>query len=269
MDKAVIMARGLGTRMRQQDPEAGLTPQQAEVAATGIKALIPTGRPFLDYVLSALADAGYRRVCLIVGPEHEELRCYYGHTLKYQRLELGFAIQVRPLGTADAVAAAESFAADEPFLVINSDNYYPTAALASLRALRGPGLAAFSRQGMLAGSNIPPERLSRFAIVEADDQGCLRRIVEKPDPALLASLPEPVVVSMNCWRFDQGIFAACRAVKPSPRGELELTDAVQYAAEVLGQRFQVLCFAEAVLDLSSRADVGPVAARLAGREVRL
>lgn len=269
MDKAVILARGLGTRMRQQDSEAGLSPQQAEVAATGVKALIPIDRPFLDYVLSALADAGYRRICLVVGPEHEELRRYYGQTLKYQRLELGFAIQENPLGTADAVAAAESFAAGGSFLVINSDNYYPIAALGSLRSLRGPGLAAFSRTGMLAGSNIPPERLSRFALVEADDQGCLRRIVEKPDPALLASLPEPVAVSMNCWRFDQGIFAACQAVTPSPRGELELPDAVQYAAEVLGQRFQVLRCDEAVLDLSSRADVGPVAARLAGREVRL
>lgn len=269
MDKAVILARGLGTRMRQQDSEAGLSPQQAEVAATGVKALMPIDRPFLDYVLSALADAGYRRICLVVGPEHRELRRYYGQTLKYQRLELGFAIQEKPLGTADAVAAVESFAAGEPFLVINSDNYYPIAALESLRTLPGPGLAAFSRQGMLEGSNIPPERLSRFALVEADDQGYMRRIVEKPDPALLASLPEPVAVSMNCWRFDQGIFAACRAVKPSPRGELELPDAVQYAAEVLGQRFQVLLCAEAVLDLSSRADVEPVAARLVGREVRL
>lgn len=269
MDKAVILARGLGTRMRQQDPDAGLSAQQAQVAATGVKALMPIDRPFLDYVLSALADAGYRRICLVVGPEHEELRRYYGQVLKYQRLELGFAIQERPLGTADAVAAAEAFATGDPFLVINSDNYYPTAALESLRTLQGPGLAAFSRAGMLEGSNIPPERLSRFAIVEADAGGCLRRIVEKPDPALLASLPDPVAVSMNCWRFDQGIFVACRAVKPSPRGELELPDAVQYAAQVLGQRFRVLLCAEAVLDLSSREDVGPVAARLAGREVRL
>jgi len=220
-------------------------------------------------VLSALADAGYRRICLVVGPEHEELRRYYGQDLCCRRLELGFAIQEKPLGTADAVAAAEGFAAGDPFLVINSDNYYPAPALRALRPLEGPGLAAFSRAGMLARSNIPPGRLSLFAVVEADGGGYLRRIIEKPPPEQLESLPEPVAVSMNCWRFDAGIFPACRAISPSPRGELELPDAVQYAADELGQRFRVLLCEEAVLDLSSRADVGPVAARLADKEVRL
>ena len=57
MDKAVILARGLGTRMRVQDAAAGLSADQAAVAATGIKALMPIDRPFLDYVLGALAEA--------------------------------------------------------------------------------------------------------------------------------------------------------------------------------------------------------------------
>ena len=55
--KAVILARGLGKRMRQADEHASLDPKQAAVADQGIKAMIPIGRPFLDYVLSALADA--------------------------------------------------------------------------------------------------------------------------------------------------------------------------------------------------------------------
>src|SRR2546422_8404795 len=58
--KAVILARGLGTRMRRSDPTAVLDARQAAVAETGVKAMIPVGRPFLDYSLSALADAGYR-----------------------------------------------------------------------------------------------------------------------------------------------------------------------------------------------------------------
>ena len=63
--RAVILARGLGTRMRRSDAEADLSDDQAAVAATGVKALIPIGRPFLDYVLSALADAGIVSVCLV------------------------------------------------------------------------------------------------------------------------------------------------------------------------------------------------------------
>ena len=269
MDKVVVLARGLGTRMRKQDPQAGLSERQEAVAATGVKALIPIDRPFLDYVLTALADAGYRRLCLVIGPEHDELRRYYGEELQCQRLEMSFAVQEEPLGTADAVAASEEFAAGEPFLMINSDNFYPMDALAAMRRLDGPGLPVFTREGMLAGSNIPEERLLKFAVVEVGEDGTMRRIVEKPDAALVASLPQPVGVSMNCWRFDAHIFTACAAIEPSPRGELEITDAVQHAIDALGVRFRAPTFASAVLDLSSREDVAGVAARLAGMEVRL
>ena len=85
----------------------------------------------------------------------------------------------------------------------------------------------------------------------------------------VAALPEPVGVSMNCWRFDRRIFAACRAIGPSVRGELEITDAVQHGIDVLGMRFRAVLFHAAVLDLSSRHDVAGVAARLQGMEVRL
>jgi len=265
----VILARGLGTRMRKADEQARLSPQQAAVAATGVKALIPIQRPFLDYVLSALADSGYRRVCLVIGPEHDELRRYYGHELRCQRLQLQFAVQQEPRGTADAVAAAAAFADDEPFLMVNSDNYYPVEALRAMRGLDGPGLPVFSRAGMLAGSNIPADRLLKFAVVETDSDGFMRRIIEKPAPSLVAALPEPVGISMNCWRFDRRIFPACSAIGPSPRGELEITDAVQYAIDQLGVRFRAVLFHAAVLDLSSRQDVAGVAARLEGMEVRL
>ena len=75
---AVILARGLGARMRKADGGAALGEAQARAADTGLKAMIPIGRPFLDYVLSALADAGVRKVCLVIGPEHDAVRTYYG-----------------------------------------------------------------------------------------------------------------------------------------------------------------------------------------------
>ena len=269
MDKAVILARGLGTRMRKEDGSAKLTDTQARMADAGVKAMIPIGRPFLDYVLSILADAGYKRACLVIGPEHDAVRTYYARTVKPRRLTVEFAVQVKPLGTADAVAAAEPFAGADPFLVINSDNYYPPEALKALRGLAGAGLAAFERNAMLAGSNIPADRITKFAVVQSGPSGRVVRIIEKPDQQTLDSLGEPVCLSMNCWRFGPKIFQACRSISPSARGELELPDAVQYAIDRLGETFQVLPFRLPVLDLSSRGDIAAVAQRLQGVEVDL
>jgi dTDP-glucose pyrophosphorylase len=269
MDKAVILARGLGTRMRKTDDSASMTKEQAAMADTGVKALIPIDRPFLDYVLNDLADAGYKRICLVIGPEHDAVRTYYGQTIQPKRIAIDFAIQVKPLGTADAVAAAEKFAAGDPVLVINSDNYYPKHALADLRKFSGSGLAAFDRQGMLQGSNIPPERLTKFAVVCSDTDGYMTRIIEKPDEKTLASLPEPICLSMNCWRFGPAIFTACHKISPSPRGELELPDAVNYAMTHLGERFRVLPVKAPVLDLSCRSDIPAVAAKLIGTKINL
>jgi glucose-1-phosphate thymidylyltransferase len=254
--------------MRKTDAAAKLDTAQAAIAESGVKALIPIDRPFLDYVLTVVADAGYRRVCLVIGPEHEELRNYYAATTT-SRLQISFAVQQEPLGTADAVIAAESFAGGEPFLMINSDNHYPREALQGLRQAGGPAVAVFDEDAMLAGSNIPAERLCKFAVVETDAAGRLRRIIEKPDPETLARLPKPRGVSMNCWRFGPAIFEACRSIGPSPRGELEIPDAVQYSIDHLGERYEVVQCNAPVLDLSSRADVAPVAALLAGKEVKL
>ena len=113
-DKIVVLARGLGTRMRRPDQSTSLDDRQAAVAQTGVKALIPIDRPFLDYVLSAAVEAGYRRVCLVVGPQHDELRDHYGRQLRPQRITVEFAVQAEPKVTADAVAAAESFAGGDP-----------------------------------------------------------------------------------------------------------------------------------------------------------
>jgi glucose-1-phosphate thymidylyltransferase len=268
MDKAVILARGLGTRMRRSDDAARLDDEQASVADRGLKALIPIGRPFLDHVLTVLAATGYRRVCLVIGPEHDVIRDYYGRQVQPRQLTISFAVQEQPRGTADAVLAAEAFAGDDPFLMINCDNYYPAAALAALRQQDGPAVALFEWQSMLSGSNIPEGRLRQFAVARIDADGFLAGILEKPDAQQLAALAGPIWLGMNCWRFDAGIFPACRAIGLSPRGELELPDAVKYAMDALGKRFRVVPIREPVLDLSSRDDVAPLVQRLAGREVQ-
>ena len=254
MDKAVILAAGAGKRMRQAAPSAALSPEQAELAARGIKALIPIGRPFLDYVLARVAEAGYRRVCLVIGPAHDELRTYYGR-LASRRLSITFAVQEEPLGTAHAVAAAAAFIGDDYFLVINSDNCYPVPVLRELRGAEGSAVAGFERRGLVSGGNIPDERVARFAVLEVGDDGYLRGVLEKPEPAVLDRLPDPILVSMNCWRFGPSILTACRKIARSTRGEYEIPDAVTYAIEKLEERLRVFPSSDAVLDLSSREDI--------------
>ena len=263
------MARGLGTRMRNATSDVSLSTDEDRVAATGVKALIPIDRPFLDYVLNNLADAGYRRICLVIGPEHDELRRYYGEEVTYHRLQVTFAVQEQPRGTADAVVAAEAVVGSEPFLVINSDNYYPVEALRGLRTLAGPGLAVFSRTAMLRINNIDEDRLTKFAVVETDALGNMIRVIEKPQLEILEKLVEPVGLSMNCWRFHQDIFNACRQIEASPRGEFEITDAAQYVIDKMGGCVRVLYCDDAVLDMSSRDDVASVRSHLAGTPVHL
>lgn len=267
MDKVVILAGGMGTRMRKQDQAASLTEDQARVAETGVKALIPIDRPFLDYVLTVLAEAGYRRACLVIGPDHDNVRDYYTNQSPPSRLSIDFATQPKPLGTANAVAAAEGFVGDDDFLMINSDNHYPLDAVRALRDLDGPGLAGFERRALIEQSNIPAERVLKFAAAHIDEHGHLSRVIEKPTEEQLAELGDTVYLSMNCWRFTPNIFEACRNIPPSPRDEYEITDAAQYCIDHLHEKFQVIRSQSPVLDLSSREDVGPVTELLAGTGV--
>lgn len=265
--KAVVMARGLGSRMRRA-AEVDLTPEQAAAAAQGAKAMMPLGgRPFLDHVLTNLADAGLREVCLVIGPEHTAVPEYY-NSLAPERVRLTFAEQAEPKGTADAVLAAEAFAGADRFVVVNGDNLYPVAALRALAAEPGLGLLGFHPETLVARSNIPPDRLAAFALVRRGADGSLADVVEKPTPAEAAALGSEPLVSMNCWLLGPAVFEACRRVTPSSRGELELVAAVRLLLAD-GVRLGIVPSAEGVWDLSSRGDVAAVAAALRNTEVRL
>lgn len=263
---AVIMARGLGTRMRKDAAGVDLDDSQQALAARGLKSMIDVGRPFLDHVISAIADAGITHVILVIGPEHDEIRRYYGE-LPTQRVTIEFAVQERPLGTADALLAARDAVGERRFLLLNSDNYYPTDAMIALRACPGNALIGFEPEGLTQRGNIPAERVRAFALLEASD-GHLVGIVEKPDEATLARFGTDALVSMNCYAFTPAIFGYAAAVEASPRGEYELTDAVR-GALAGGVVFDVVPCDDGVLDMSQRADIASVKAMLAGREVSL
>ena len=262
---AVVLARGLGTRMRASSPAgSGLTSRQATAAACGYKALMPIGdHRLIDYSLSALVDAGIERAVLVVGPEHEDFRRHID-SLERTRLTIDLAVQVNPLGTADAVLSAETAVGGEPFLMVNGDNYYPRQVLRDLARHRGNALAGFDRAALVADSNIPAERIAAFALVRARD-GLLEEIVEKPSPQAVQDAGAHALVSMNAFGFTAEIFTACRRITPSPRGELEIVDAVR----ALPGPVSVLAATGAVLDLSRREDIAEVEARLSGTEVSL
>jgi hypothetical protein len=163
--KAVLLARGLGSRMRQEG-DADLTPAQAAAAAAGAKGMMPIGRrPFLDYVLSALADAGVTRVCLIVAPDHAAIREYYEGAGRPSRLAIDYAVQPIADGTARAVQSAQHYVGRDPFLVLNSDNLYPAAVLRGLVELDGPGLPAYDAASLVRDSGFARDRVMGFAAI--------------------------------------------------------------------------------------------------------
>ncbi|MGA4668735.1 nucleotidyltransferase family protein [Propionibacteriaceae bacterium Y1923] len=265
--RAIVMSRGLGTRMRAEADEAHLNSEQRAVADAGVKGMVSVGRPFLDHVISDLADAGFDEVCLVIGPEHQLVRDYYD-SLSTDRVQVTYAVQDEPLGTANAVWAARDFAGDERVLVTNADNHYPSYAVEKLRAVDGSATLGFDRGTLVANSNITAERVAKFALLTRDQDNWLTGIHEKPDAETLARLGDEALVSMNCWLFTPALVAACGQVAPSPRGELEIVDAVRDAMAA-GERVLVVPVEAGVLDLSTKLDIGEVAALLVGREPHL
>lgn len=265
--RAVILAAGRGTRMRAaaQAPVV-LDPEQERMAALGLKTLVPFhGQPFLAWMLNEVAAAGIDEACVVTGPSTSPVRDWLERAW-LDRPTIRHAIQAQPLGSANALLAAEPYVRDAPFLVLNADNLYEADDLRRLVALDGPGLVCHLPSALEAGG-IPTHRMRAFAIIERDADGMLRRIIEKPAVTEGTTLRADTLISMTCWRFDAAILDACRAITPSVRGELELPDAVMWLVHS-GARLRVLSSTLPVLDVSTREDVPAVAELLRHRLAR-
>lgn len=183
-------------------------------------------------------------------------------------MRIDFAVQAEPVGTADAVAAGKDWAGDQPFTVLNSDNFYTPATVRALASAPAPATMAFERNALIAGSNIPADRINRFAVLDIDAAGHLRRIIEKPDNPEAYARDGRLFMSMNCFLFTPEIFTACEAIEMNPvRKEYELPSAVQYSIDRLGQTYAAVACRAGVLDLTGRADIEPVRRLLAGHEI--
>lgn len=272
---AAILARGLGSRMRRSDAIAHVDERQAQVANSGVKGMIPIAthqsvspaQPFLDFVISALADAGIARVVLVLGPEHDAVRLYYAPTEPPRRTRITFAMQREPIGTANAVVCAAEAIDDRAFLVVNADNYYPTDALRLLVASDQAATIAFDRDALVRDGNIDAERVRAFAVLSISDDDRLLGLLEKPGLTLDLAAPEARWVGMNCWAVTPDIVDACERVPKSARGEYELPEAVALAVRE-GVEVRAYRVTMPVLDLSQRGDIASVALALATVDAR-
>jgi glucose-1-phosphate thymidylyltransferase len=247
--------------MQSDDGTAELREEVAELAAKGLKGLVPVaGAPFLDHVIGRLAEAGCVEVILVISPDAAEMHEYAHDASARLGVAVGYAVQKQPLGTADAVLAAEDAVGDEPFLLCNCDNLYPASVLRQMASLAGGNaVAAFDRDALAGNSNFGAERVRSFSVVVADNDQRLSEIVEKPSDPEKYKRDGKLWLNMNLYRFTPDVFGACREVKPHPeRGEIELTAAVNNMAAKRDIDFKVVRSTGPVFDLTSREDIKTV-----------
>ena len=193
---AVILAAGLGTRLR---PYTLQTP----------KPLLPVrGRPILDWTLGALPES-VDRVVVVVNYLAEQVETY----LRSQKHRAAWEVvrQDVPRGTGDALRSCRAKLHSDHFLVLNGDDLYGAADVAKLAACSA---------GVLV-QTVPEPRKFGIAFLKAD--GSLEKLVEKPD------LDGPQLANTGAYVFPNTVFEY--ELKPSPRGEYEITDYVSYEAQ--------------------------------------
>ena len=142
--RAVVLARGLGTRMRAARSDAAAHAEQRAAADAGLKTMIPVnGRPFLDYVLSALADAGITDVgARGRARSRADARVLRARSRRRRASRIGFVVQAAAARHRRTRSwPPKRWAGGEPFLAMNADNLYPAAALRTLAGARRAGPA--------------------------------------------------------------------------------------------------------------------------------
>ncbi|MDQ6816271.1 MAG: glucose-1-phosphate thymidylyltransferase [Actinomycetota bacterium] len=203
--KGLILSGGRGTRLRP-------------ITHTSAKQLVPVAnKPVLFYAIEAMAQAGIDEVGVIIAPETgNEIRAAAGDGSKFG-VRLTYIVQNDPLGLAHAVLTAEPFLGENPFVMYLGDNLLQ-GGIEDL-------LAAFQEHGpdaLILLTPVPdPEN---YGVAELSD-GAVVRLVEKPlEPSTNLAL-------VGVYMFTAAVHAAARAIEPSARGELEITDAIQHLVD--------------------------------------
>jgi glucose-1-phosphate thymidylyltransferase len=199
--RGLILSGGRGTRLRP-------------ITYTSAKQLVPVAnKPILFYGLEALAASGLEEIGIVVGDTHQEIRDAVGDGGRWG-VRVTYIPQAAPLGLAHAVLTAEDFLRGQPFVMYLGDNLIRESLAPLVARFRAAAPAA---QILLA--KVPNPQEFGVAVLAGDR---VVRLVEKP------ATPPSDLALVGVYMFDQHVFDAARAIRPSGRGELEITDAIQH-----------------------------------------